>query len=130
MTTNTKENVKGNTKGKGKRKYTLDKGRFILSLLQLVFIIAITFMVHDVYTYPEKYLTIWKSQLQRELSKGNENAIAYYNDRYVSNGKFLFGEMYVNDPDMLDMNTVVGFETTETGLYLHTNDGNGYYIEK
>lgn len=30
----------------------------------------------------------------------------------------------------LDMRTVVDFDVTETGLYLYTNDGNGYYWER
>ena len=29
----------------------------------------------------------------------------------------------------INMKTIVGFETTDRGLYLYTNDGNGYYWE-
>ena len=30
----------------------------------------------------------------------------------------------------IDMRTVSNFETTENGLYLYLNDGNGYYWER
>ena len=32
--------------------------------------------------------------------------------------------------EYLDMNTVVGYEATDNGVLLLTNDGNGYFIEK
>lgn len=31
--------------------------------------------------------------------------------------------------DLLDVSTVVGFQVTDTGILLHTEDGGGYYIE-
>lgn len=35
-----------------------------------------------------------------------------------------------NTADSLNMNTVIGYEATDTGLMLYTDDGAGYYIEK
>ena len=32
--------------------------------------------------------------------------------------------------EFLNMETVVGYEATEHGILLHTEDGNGYFIEK
>lgn len=32
--------------------------------------------------------------------------------------------------DIIDLNTVIGYDATEYGVLLHTSDGNGYYIEK
>ena len=32
--------------------------------------------------------------------------------------------------DIIDMNDVVDFETTETGIMLYTSDGSGYYWER
>ena len=40
------------------------------------------------------------------------------------------GGTKINTDNSLNLNTVNGFEATESGLMLHTNDGNGYYLEK
>ena len=40
------------------------------------------------------------------------------------------GGTKTNTENHLNMETVIDFETTETGLMLYTNDGNGYYLEK
>lgn len=40
------------------------------------------------------------------------------------------GGTKTNTENSLNMNTVIDYEITETGLMLYTNDGNGYYIEK
>lgn len=40
------------------------------------------------------------------------------------------GGTHMNTKHHLNMKTVVGFDTTENGLMLYTNDGNGYYLEK
>mgnify|MGYP007127997028 FL=1 len=36
----------------------------------------------------------------------------------------------IENPDMLNMNTVTDFEATKTGLMLYTKDDSGYYWEK
>ena len=36
----------------------------------------------------------------------------------------------VNTKHSINLNTVVGFDATETGLMIYTNDGNGYYFDK
>ena len=54
----------------------------------------------------------------------------YYNNNYVANGKQLFGDKYIADDEYLNMTTIVGYETSDNGVLLLTNDGNGYYIEK
>lgn len=40
------------------------------------------------------------------------------------------GGTHTNTKDHLNMNTVVGFDATESGLMLYTEDGSGYYFEK
>lgn len=35
-----------------------------------------------------------------------------------------------NTEHHLNLKTVVGFDATESGLMLYTNDGNGYYLER
>lgn len=44
-------------------------------------------------------------------------------------GGFVCGTQ-TNTEHHLNMNTVAGFDVTESGLMLYTNDGNGYYLEK
>lgn len=80
--------------------------------------------------YPEQYLPTWKYQLKNDLAKGNQEAIQYYNDTYVANGKQLFGDEYIAKSEYLDLATVVGYEVSDDGVLLITNDGNGYFIEK
>ena len=38
--------------------------------------------------------------------------------------------VYEKESDYLDMNTVVGYETTDEGVLLLTSNGNGYFVEK
>lgn len=35
-----------------------------------------------------------------------------------------------NTEHHLNLQTVIDFEATESGLMLYTNDGNGYYLER
>lgn len=35
-----------------------------------------------------------------------------------------------NTEHHLNLKTVIGFDATESGLMLHTDDGNGYYLER
>ena len=44
---------------------------------------------------------------------------------------YLLGNLQAKSNEhCIDMQTVIDFDATETGLYLYTNDGNGYYWEK
>lgn len=40
--------------------------------------------------YPEQYILTWKYQLYNDIVRGDTQAIAYYNNTYVANGKILF----------------------------------------
>lgn len=75
----------------------------------------------------EEHSPILNKTLKDHMANGNQTAIEYYNNNYVSKGKYLYGE---DEPDYLDLTTVVGFNATESGVLLHTADGGGYYIEK
>lgn len=46
-----------------------------------------------------------------DVLEGLEDVTAIFNDRYV------------------DMDTVIGYCGTDTGLMIYTNDGNGYYLD-
>lgn len=43
---------------------------------------------------------------------------------------FLLGKSVPDKENYLDMETVVDFNATETGLMLYTSDGSGYYWER
>lgn len=48
----------------------------------------------------------------------------------ISVAAFLLGKNCPNMNKFLDMETVVDFDATETGLMLYTQDGSGYYWER
>lgn len=119
-----------NMKAKGKGKLRVNKGKFISRIAMLFVILLMASMSMSFAKYPEQYLTTWKYQLENDLAEGKQEAIEYYNDTYIANGKQLFGDKYIAKADYLDMNTVVGYEVSDGGVLLITYDGNGYFIEK
>lgn len=64
----------------------------------------------------------------REIEKinGIENATVY---DYISYQIPIY-ENSTRETEYLDMNTIVSYDVSESGILLHTSDGNGYYIEK
>lgn len=48
----------------------------------------------------------------------------------ISVAAFFMGRNCPNKENFLDMQTVVDFDATETGLMLYTQDGSGYYWER
>ena len=71
-----------------KRKLNVKKfARFILSVVAITFIVAVTV---DVIRFPECYSTTWKYQLKLDIERGDEKAIEYYENTYISNGRELF----------------------------------------
>lgn len=101
------------------------KGKLVSRLAILCALLFAVNMGVSFAKYPEQYLTTWKYQLENDLAKGNQDAIEYYNNTYVANGKQLFGDKYIVDDEYLNMTTIF-----DNGVLLLTNDGNGYYIEK
>lgn len=61
----------------------------------------------------------------REIERANgiKNSTVYEHCTYKI-------PVYESKSDYLDMNTVVGYEVSDEGVLLVTNDGNGYFIEK
>lgn len=45
-------------------------------------------------------------------------------------GCFILGTLAPNKEKYLKMDSVVSWDATESGLLLHTEDGNGYYWEE
>ena len=48
----------------------------------------------------------------------------------ISVAAFLLGRNFPSRENYLDMETVVDFNATETGLMFYTQDGSGYYWER
>ena len=63
--------------------------------------------------------------VMREIEKANgiENSVVYEYQTYKI-------PIYEVKGDYLDMNTIVGYEVSDEGVLLLTNDGNGYFVEK
>lgn len=61
----------------------------------------------------------------KEIQKANgmENSVVYEYCLYKI-------PVYETESDYLDLNTIIGYETSDDGVLLLTNDGNGYFIEK
>ena len=59
-----------------------------------------------------------------EIEKANDikNSVVY-------EGSYYKIPIFQTESDYLDLNTVVGYEVSDGGLLLITNDGNGYFIE-
>lgn len=113
-----------------KKGFKINLKRLFASLLVLTLIITLSACMVDFVRFPDKYLTTWKYQLKNEIASGDQKAIDYYNKYYISKGVYLYGEDAETESDFLNLATVTDFEATEHGILLHTEDGNGYFIEK
>ena len=84
-------------KGKGKSRVTKGnrKGKLISRIAVMCTLLFVVSMGVSFAKYPEEYLPTWKYQLENDLVKGNQEAIEYYNDNYIANGKQLFGDKYI-----------------------------------
>ena len=60
--------------------------------LMVVAIVFIAVVLVGFAKYPEVYLSTWRYQLKNDIDRGDEMAIEYYNENYVANGIYLFGE--------------------------------------
>ena len=80
-------------KNKGKRK--INKGKVAVAIITICTCLFVINCTVSFFKYPEQYMTTWKYQLEKDLRNGDERAIEYYNNRYVANGKYLFGDKYI-----------------------------------
>ena len=113
-----------------KRETKNNKGKLTIAIIVIIVLLIIMQLTINFIKYPEEHIIPWRYQLENDLSNGNQEAMEYYNSRYVANGKYLFDDKYIANNDLLNLATVTDFESTENGLYLYTNDGNGYYLER
>lgn len=109
--------------------YTQFKKKFS-NILIFSFAVALFICSIDFIRFPDKYLTTWKYQLHNEIKNGDTEAIEYYKKYYTSKGVYLYGEDAEPENDLINLATVTDFEATEHGVLLHTEDGNGYFIER
>ena len=130
-------------RAKGKAKYSKrnGKGKLIIALVCML-VVAITVMAKGNSRKVAGYVydsgsTVWEmaskhcpygmdtQEFAREIEKANgiENSVVYKNWTYKI-------PVYETESEYLDMNTVVGYETSDDGVLLLINDGNGYFIEK
>ena len=72
------------------KSFKINLNKLFISLLVLTLIITCMGLYIDFCRMPEKYCTTWKYQLKNEIASGDQEAIAYYNRVYKSNGINLF----------------------------------------
>ena len=118
------------TNKRTRKRIKINLNRLFISLLVLTLIITCIVLYIDFCRMPDKYITTWKYQLKNEIASGDQKAIEYYNNNYTSKGVYLYGEEAEPESDFINLATVTDFEATEHGVLLHTEDGNGYFIEK
>ena len=108
----------------------INLNRLFTSLLIITVFVSCIGLYIDFCRMPEKYCTTWKYQLKNDMQSGDQEAIEYYNNNYVSKGVHLYGEDAETESDFINLATITGFEATEHGVLLHTEDGNGYFIAR
>ena len=128
---------------KGKAKCGKGKGKLVFALICFVLIVIAIVVTakgnrRDVVGYIyDTGNTVWEmavehcpegmeiSRFAREIEKANGivDSVVYSNRAYKI-------PVYQAKSEYLDMNTVVGYETSDDGLMLLTSDGSGYFIEK
>ena len=128
--------------GKGKRKMRNGAKMFFIfvAVLAVAIVVAAKGNHREVVGYVyDSGDTVWEmakrhcpdgmdiQEFAREIEKVNgiKNSTVYKHWSY----KIPVYEMETKG-EYLDLNTVVGYETTDDGVLLLTNDGNGYLIEK
>ena len=69
-----------------KRRFT----KFLIRAGAIIVVILLLSIVIDFIRFPECYLSTMKYQLQNDIKRGNEQAIEYYENTYIKNGRILF----------------------------------------
>ena len=73
------------------KRYRIDKKRLGFVALLLLVLVVTGFAV-DVVRFPECYMPTFRYQLKNDIARGNEQAIEYYENTYIANGRVLFEE--------------------------------------
>lgn len=64
--------------------------KITIILLLIILFLPLLLGVIDFIRFPEWYISTWKYQLQNDIAAGDELAVAYYENTYLSNGRILF----------------------------------------
>lgn len=64
--------------------------KITIILLLIILFIPLLLGLVDFIRFPEWYISTWKYQLQNDIAAGDELAVAYYENTYLSNGRILF----------------------------------------
>lgn len=59
-------------------------------ILSTMILLILCLFLANIIQYPEVYISTWKYQLQNDIKRGNKDAIEYYQNTYLANGKILF----------------------------------------
>lgn len=118
------------TNKRTRKRTKINFNRLFASLLVLTLIITCIGLYVDFCRFSDKYITTWKYQLKNKIASGDQKAIDYYNKHYTSKGIYLYGEESEPESDFINLATVTSYEATKHGILLHTEDGNGYFIER
>lgn len=68
----------------------VNKKRFFGCIIGAVCIVSLTMLAVDFCRFAECYLPTWKYSLQNDIKNNNQEAIDFYENRYVRNGRDLF----------------------------------------
>lgn len=74
------------------KRLKIDLRRLFVSTITIILTITFLRGTIDFMRYPDKYITIWKYQLQNEINAGDAESIEYYQTNYIDKGVCLFGE--------------------------------------
>lgn len=74
------------------KRLKIDLRRLFVSAITIILTITFLRGTIDFIRFPDKYITIWKYQLQNEINTGDAESIEYYQTNYIDKGVCLFGE--------------------------------------
>ncbi len=80
-----------------RHRYKINLHQFIKALAIIVIILVCTVLYIDFFRFPESYCTTYKYQFKNDLAAGNAEAVGYYNNNYVSNGRLLYEDKFINE---------------------------------
>lgn len=112
------------------KRYILDLKKFSYAILLICIVCGFILGLCHVVAFSELYSITARKALKNDIVEGNQKAIDYYNKHYTSKGVYLYGEDAEPESDFINLATVTSYEATEHGILLHTEDGNGYFIER
>ena len=58
----------------------------ILIILAIILLFVVLNLAYRIIVYPELFFSTWRYQLKNDIARGNEEAITYYQVKYLDNG--------------------------------------------